>query len=110
MVSSRKLRSKSKKSLGIKNKSITKKQSSKEEIAMEVDGEIIKSSKKDMKKLIKERKQHQRWKENEEHPDIPEPKSEVTRHNSSRIGRGDLKVVDRVTWYVILKINLIYFF
>lgn len=62
---------------------------------MEVDGEIIKSSKKDMGKLIKERKQHQRWKGNDEHPDVPEPKSEFTKRNLSRIGRGDLKVTSK---------------
>uniref|UniRef100_A0A0K0FKC0 Ribosome biogenesis protein NOP53 n=1 Tax=Strongyloides venezuelensis TaxID=75913 RepID=A0A0K0FKC0_STRVS len=95
MVSSRKLKSKSKKALGIQKKSISKKHTTKDEIAMEVDGEIVKNTKDNIKKLIKERKQHQRWKDNEEHPDVPEPKSEVTKHNPSREGRGNLKVVDK---------------
>uniref|UniRef100_A0A0N4ZRZ3 Uncharacterized protein n=1 Tax=Parastrongyloides trichosuri TaxID=131310 RepID=A0A0N4ZRZ3_PARTI len=93
MVSTRRSKKHANNNLGIKNKSISKKNSKKEEVAMEIDGEVVKTTKEDAKKLVKERKQHQRWKGNEEHPDIPEPKSETTRRNPKRIGRCDLKSV-----------------
>uniref|UniRef100_A0AC35U1N9 Uncharacterized protein n=1 Tax=Rhabditophanes sp. KR3021 TaxID=114890 RepID=A0AC35U1N9_9BILA len=87
--------------LAIKSKTIKKKPKKVEDVAMEVDGAVVKMSVGEAKKALKEKKQHQRWKGIES--DVEKKKKEPVpqKSNPARIGRGNFKAIPKVASSIV---------